>query len=157
MLSADFITNRDQMCVYATESVGWILIIAICGDLFTPLAKASKSQCCGLVALLCSSCTALPRPDAYWWMGWDNLQTRLFGFLVLVPHLNWGSTTCESLARTPLITPISLHLYLYLSLPKHKGRHQLTWACCDMAQPLQSLWSFCPTREGGQLSCHTLS
>lgn len=157
MLSADFITNRDQMCVYATESVGWILIIAICGDLFALLARASESQCCGLALLLRSSSTVLPESQCSLVnrMGWPYRQDS--AFLLSVLHLNWSSTTCISLACTPVIIPISLHLYLYPSLPKDKGRHELAWGCCDMAQPLQSPWSFCPTQEGGQLSCHRLS
>lgn len=66
MLSADFITNRDQMCVYAIESVGWILIIAIWVDLFTPLAGARDSQYCRLAVL------GSGRARARWWMGWDD-------------------------------------------------------------------------------------
>lgn len=44
----------DQMHVYATEPVGWILITAICGDLSTTLA-GFESRCCGPAVLLLTS------------------------------------------------------------------------------------------------------
>lgn len=83
VLSADFITNRDQMCVYATESVGWIFIIAICGDLFTPLARVSKSWPCKWAVLLHSSDTELPK--SHWSVGWGHPTDETLGHSPLCP------------------------------------------------------------------------
>lgn len=73
---------------------------------------------------------------------WDRVtpQTRLLDILLSAPHLNWDLIICEFLA---LVIPTLLHLCLYPSL--HKGKYQLIWGYCDMAQPLQSPWSFCPS------------
>lgn len=73
---------------------------------------------------------------------WDGVtpQSRFLDILLSAPHLNWDLIICELLAQ---IIPVLLHLCLYPSL--HKGKCQLMWGCCDMAQPLQSLWSFCPS------------
>lgn len=141
VLSADFITNRDQMCVYTMESVGWIFIIAICGDLFTPLARVSRSWCCKWAVLLHNSDTELPKSfcSLVSRMGSPH-HTQDLDILLSAPHLNWDLIICEMLA---LLIPTSLHLCLYPSL--HRGKHQLMWGCCDTAQPLQSPWSFCPS------------
>lgn len=89
----------DQMHVYATEPVGWILMTAICGDLSTTLA-GFESRCCGPAVLLLTSEQA-----------GVTLQLRLFVLLFPVSCLNQGSTTCKLLVHR--WSPLSRSIFIY--------------------------------------------